>query len=142
MSRQPRRRTYSFRFLLDENISQEVAVVARNLGLDVVSIYEIGRDNLEDPAQLELAAVDRRILVTRDRDDFLFLEHESCERDRAHAGILIVSKSVISTRPEPLAYALLDWAERMTEALQGRPLGPYYLDFVSAPKRRLRPPDD
>ncbi len=80
--------------------------MGRALGLDVTSVYECGRGELRDDEQLRLAAADGRIFVTRNRNDFLHWTIELSRTAQAHAGVLIVSRSVIATRPEPLAYAL------------------------------------
>jgi hypothetical protein len=97
-----------------------------------MSVYECGRAELTDDAQLRLAARDSRIFVTRNRNDFLHWTKEFMRTGRAHAGVLIVSRSIIATRPEPLAYALRDWADRMKEILGDGKLGPYFIDFLSA----------
>lgn len=123
----------SFRFLLDADISPRVAQVGRALGLDAISVYECARGELRDDEQLRLAAADGRLLVTRNRDDYLRWTEEFARTGAAHAGVLIVSRSILATRPEPLAYALLGWTERMAARSGGQPLGPYFLDFLSAP---------
>lgn len=103
------------------------------MGLDVVSVYECGRGDLRDDEQLHLAASDGRIFVTRNRNDFLRWTAEFARTSAPHAGVLIVTRAVAATRPEPLARALGWWAELMTERFADAPLGPYFLDFLSAP---------
>jgi predicted nuclease of predicted toxin-antitoxin system len=120
-----------FTFLLDADLSPEVALVARSLGLDVVSVYECGRADLTDDEQLRLAAQDRRIFVTQNRNDFLHWTKEFLRTGRAHTGLIIVSRSIIATRPEPLAYALREWAGRMQGMLSRTELEPYFVDFLS-----------
>lgn len=122
---------HAFRLLLDADISQEVARVSRALGLDVLSVYEIGRGDLRDDEQLRLAAVDGRLFVTRNRNDFLRWTVEFACMGAPHAGVLLVTQSIPATRPEPLAHALLGWADRMAVRLGGRPLDPYFIDFPS-----------
>lgn len=103
------------------------------MGLNVVSVYECGRGELRDDEQLHLAASDRRIFVTRNRNDFLRWTAEFARTNAPHAGVLIVTRAVAATRPEPLARALRWWAELMAERYAGAPLGPYFLDFLSPP---------
>jgi hypothetical protein len=55
------------RFLLDEDLSPTVAETARGLGLDALSIHEVGRRGLRDDEQLRLAAADGRTAVEGDR---------------------------------------------------------------------------
>lgn len=121
-----------FTFLLDADLSPEVARVGRSLGLDVTSVYECGRAELSDDVQLRLAALDGRTFVTRNRNDFIHWTKEFIRTGTAHAGVLIVSRSVIATRPEPLAYALREWANRMKRITRNEPLGSYFIDFLSA----------
>jgi predicted nuclease of predicted toxin-antitoxin system len=123
---------FPYRFLLDADISPDVARVARALGLDVISVYECGRAELRDDEQLRLAASDGRIFVTRNRNDFLRWTAEFIRMGNAHRGVLIASRSVAAIEPEPLAYALLRWTGRMTIRLEGEPLEEYFLDFLTA----------
>ena len=123
---------FPYRFLLDADISPEVARVARALGLDVTSVYECGGGTLRDDEQLRLAAADGRIFVTRNRNDFLAWTVEFARMGEAHAGVLIASRSIAATRPEPLAYALRRWAERTMVRREGEALDRYFLDFLSA----------
>lgn len=81
------------RFYLDENLSQQVARLARSRGLDVISSPECGRNGLSDAEQLRLAAQEGRCLVTRD-DDFFELTQEFLRgrtfrvQGRPHLGVL------------------------------------------------------
>jgi hypothetical protein len=103
------------------------------LGLDANSVYDCGRSELRDEEQLRLAAADGRIFVTRNRNDFLRWTVEFARMGEAHGGVLIVSRSIASIRPEPLAYALLRWTERMMLCREGQPLETYFLDFLTVP---------
>jgi len=122
---------FPYRFLLDADISPEVAKVARGLGLDVISVYECGRAELRDEDQLRPAASDDRIFVTRNRNDFLRWTAEFIRMGEAHRGVLIASRSIAAIAPEPLAYALLRWTERMVVRHGGLPLESYFLDFLT-----------
>ncbi|MGD9891219.1 MAG: DUF5615 family PIN-like protein [Dehalococcoidia bacterium] len=48
------------RYLLDEDLSHEIATIARNLGIDVISCHEIDRNGFTDEEQLQFAADGRR----------------------------------------------------------------------------------
>jgi hypothetical protein len=72
--------------------------VARDLGLDVVSVHEIDRLGLSDEEQLRFAATEGRILVTRNRDDFLALTTEFYRRGKPHRGVLIVTAGLPNNR--------------------------------------------
>lgn len=103
------------RFLLDEDLSPEVAVIARNLGLDVTSVHEEGRQGLSDEEQLSHAASERRILVTRNRDDFIELTRQAYQAGTPHPGVLIVVRSLPNRRSRALAEALVRWHESRSD---------------------------
>jgi predicted nuclease of predicted toxin-antitoxin system len=114
------------RFLLDEDLPPKVALIARSLGLDVVSVQEIGRTGLSDEAQLRFAASETRILVTRNRDDFIALTRRAYATNAPLHGVLLVPRSAPNTQPERIARSLVEWAERFAD---GHP-GSGFVDFV------------
>lgn len=114
------------RFLLDEDIPPKAAQAARGLDLDVVSVHELARMGLSDERQLEFAASERRILVTRNRDDFIALTRIFYATGRAHAGILIVTRTYPNHRPATIAHALVAWSERYASNQPGEG----FLDFL------------
>ena len=105
------------RFLLDEDLNPTAAEVARDLGLDVVSVHEIDRLGLSDEEQLRFAAAEVRILLTRNRDDYLALTTESYRRGAPHRGVLIVTAELPNNRPERLAHALAHWKRKRGDRL-------------------------
>ncbi len=114
------------RFLLDEDLNPSVAEIARGLGLDVVSVHEIDRRGFQDEDQLRFSASERRIFVTRNRDDFLGLNLTFFQTGEPHAGLLIVTRSLPNDQPERIAHALMRWQER-----PGDP-GSSFVAFLSA----------
>lgn len=113
-------------FLLDEDLNPAVAEIARGLGLDVISVHEIDRRGFPDPDQLRFAASERRILVTRNRDDFIRLTISWFQIGELHAGVLIVPHSLPNHRPDRIAHALKRWRER-----PGDP-GAHFIDFLGS----------
>ncbi len=116
------------KFLLDEDLPPKAAAVSRGLGLDAVSVHDIGRTGLPDEAQLRFAARDERIFVTRNRDDFRALTLEFYRAGEAHCGVLIVGRKLPNNRPEWMAHAVKRWVtsrERYTGSF-----GPYVIDFL------------
>ena len=97
-------------FLLDEDLPPEVAVIARGLGLDAVSVHELGRQGLKDDDHLQHAAAEERVFVTRNRDDFVRWTAEFFARQESHYGILIVTRRLPNTRPAAIAHAFGEWA--------------------------------
>jgi len=102
------------------------AETARGLGVDATSVHEIGRRGYGDREQLELAASDGRIFVTRNRNDFIVLTIEAFQTGAAHAGVLIVPRSLPNHHPERLAHALRRWQEGHPDP------GSHFLDFLKA----------
>jgi predicted nuclease of predicted toxin-antitoxin system len=99
------------RFLLDEDLPPRAAEVGRNLGLDVVSVHEVGRRGYSDDEQLRFAAREGRMLLTRNGDDFLMLSVEFYRAGEPYPGVLIVGRNLPNDRPERIAHALKRWAD-------------------------------
>ena len=100
------------RFLLDEDLSPKVAEVGRGLGLDVISVHEIGRRGLPDEDQLRFACQQGQTFVTRNRDDFRELVVSWFQSGTGNPGVLIVPYSLPNKHPERIAHALKQWSER------------------------------
>ncbi|HVT61790.1 MAG TPA: DUF5615 family PIN-like protein [Thermoanaerobaculia bacterium] len=113
------------RFLLDEDLNPAVAEIGRGVGLDVVSVHEIDRRGFLDEEQLRVAIGAGRILVTRNRDDFVRLTRSFFQVGEFHHGLLIVPYSLPNDRPERIARALERWADRPGDS------GPHFIDFLS-----------
>ena len=114
------------RFLLDEDLPPSIAECARGLGLEVVSVHEIGRRGFSDSEQLAFATAEERVFVTRNRDDCIRLTREVFQAGRPHGGVLIVPRSLPNQQAERIAHALAAWLE----AWRGRDPGPCFLDFL------------
>ena len=80
----------SLTFLLDEDISYDVARALRQQGVDAISVHEAGRASrgLSDEEQLAAATALGRVLVTYNRADFQALDARWRNADRSHAGII------------------------------------------------------
>ena len=80
------------RQLLDANLSPRgIGSRLRNSGHDVLALAEDpALEGLDDPAVLELAARQNRVLVTRNSRDFAPLAREWAEAQRRHAGIILI----------------------------------------------------
>jgi predicted nuclease of predicted toxin-antitoxin system len=77
------------RFLTDEDVYSDVAVVLRNQGFDAISTPEAGRLTVDDPEQLEWAANQGRVLMTFNVGDFVALHGEWLRTGRHHAGLIV-----------------------------------------------------
>jgi predicted nuclease of predicted toxin-antitoxin system len=107
------------RFLLDEDLPPKVAEIGRNLGLDMVSVHEIGRRGYTDDEQLRFAAKEERIFVTRNRNDFLLLSVEFHRAGEPYSGVLIVGRNLPNDRPERVAHALKRWVDARANVSEG-----------------------
>lgn len=120
------------RFLLDEDLSPVAAETARGLGLDAVSVHELGRRGYTDREQLAFAAAEGRIFLTRNRDDFIVLTVEAFHTGEPHAGVLIVPRSLPNHHPERIAHALRRWCDDHPDP------GSHFLDFLPSTPARGR----
>lgn len=118
------------RFLLDADLRPAIAVVARGLGVDIVSAHELRFGDLPDDEVLRWAAAEGRVTVTRNRDDFLEWTTVFLQRGEPHGGVLIVPTHLSIQRPERVAHALRRWADATAERLAGAPFGPYGVDWL------------
>jgi predicted nuclease of predicted toxin-antitoxin system len=116
------------RFFLDEDLSDEVAQIARNLGLDACSVHEVDRREMDDSEQLDYATSEGMIMVTRNRDDYLILNDEYFETGKPNCGILIVPWSLPNNQPARIAHRLNAWAQEKQSAPES--FGPYVVDFL------------
>ena len=56
------------KFLIDNNLSPQLAVLLRNQNLDVIHVKEIGKQSSVDVEIFELAYQEQRIIITADTD--------------------------------------------------------------------------
>lgn len=84
------------RILLDAHISgRAVGRALTESGHEVRALdSEIELEGLSDPEVLELAATERRVLVTANIRDFEPLLRQWAGEDRSHAGVILVPASV------------------------------------------------
>ncbi|MFW6330621.1 MAG: DUF5615 family PIN-like protein [Gemmatimonadota bacterium] len=119
------------RFLLDENVHPRAAEVAWEEDVDVVSVVELRRRGLSDREQLEFAAGQERVLVTRNRADYLHLTREFYHAGLPHAGLLIVGEGLPNDQPEMIARSLRRWAQAHAYAGEDEVgFGPYHVGFL------------
>jgi predicted nuclease of predicted toxin-antitoxin system len=114
------------KYYLDEDISPKVAELLRERGVDAVSAHDKGMRGVSDEEQLEEAAKEERVLVTRNRDDFILLSVRFFEDLKPHHGLLIVPHSIPGSDFNLLARLLSEYAQKHPQGL-----GPYTIEFVS-----------
>ncbi len=94
------------RFYLDENLSPEIAVIARRLGGDITSWRERNQIGTTDDEQLWFATIEDRCIVTQNCWDFKRLTRSAREAGLRHAGVLCVRESFPVWDFEAVALAL------------------------------------
>ncbi len=114
------------KFFLDEDLSGEIAEIARGSGIDVVSCHEIGRDGLDDRTQLEFVASDSRCLITCNRTDFMNLTMAFYEREAPHNGVLVVTPGLRSQGAARIAAAIAEYERQHSEGML-----PYTFGYLS-----------
>lgn len=119
------------RFLLDENVHPGVAEAAWEADVDVVSVIELRRRGRTDREQLELAAEQGRVLVTRNRADYLHWTREFYHAGRPHHGVLFIGDGLPNDQPETIARTLRRWAQAHAYADEDEvTFGAYHVDFL------------
>ncbi|MBI4408133.1 MAG: DUF5615 family PIN-like protein, partial [Gemmatimonadetes bacterium] len=119
------------RFLLDEDVNPRVAELAWELGLDVSSVHEIKRRGLTDHDQLQHAAEDGRVFVTRNLDDYLFWTAELFRSGERHAGVLFIPRGLPNDHPDWIARALKRWVYGRQQLAGEQDFGSYHVDFLA-----------
>ncbi len=118
------------RFHLDEDLPWRTASLLRSSGLDTTSAHETGLHGASDDAQLRYAAEEGRVLVTRNRPDFVRWTLTFQAHGWSHAGVLLVPRSLNEARPHVIAAALAAYAAAHRDGLP-----PYMVDYLRPPAR-------
>ncbi len=79
------------RLLLDEHYSPEVCARLRAGGRDAVAVAELGIEGIDDRSLLEVAASERRALVTNNVRHFASMAQQWAAAGRDHHGVLFTS---------------------------------------------------
>ena len=104
-------------FYLDEDLSPKIAEILRKSGIDALSAHEVGMCGASDQRQLDFAAMGKRCLVTRNRDDFIKLTVRFFNDHRAHCGVLIVPHTFPGDQFSRIANLIRTFSSRHPEGL-------------------------
>ena len=77
-------------YLDDDSVDHVLVRLLRQAGHDVALPADLGIAGAEDPTHLQHAIRNRRVLLTRDHDDFRLLHELLMEGQGHHPGILVV----------------------------------------------------
>jgi hypothetical protein len=112
-------------YLIDEDLSTEIARIGRRFRLDVVSVHEIDREGWTDEQLLVQVAVDGRCIITANRNHFEDWTLVFFRDGRPHAGVLIVTESLRRRGAASVARALVAF-----ERTRGGFPAEYLCDFL------------
>lgn len=118
------------KFYLDEDISPKVADILRRDDIDAMSAHGAEMLQASDRAQLMRAAAEQRIMVTRNRNDFIRLSVQFFNEMRPHHGVLIIPYTFPGDKFARIAEALLDYAQQHPNGME-----PYTVDFLPTKPR-------
>ena len=111
---------------LDEDISPKVSIILRKRGIDAVSAHETGMLEASDENQLSFAVAEERVLVTRNRDDFITLTVQFFEALKPHKGLIIVPHTIQGSEFSKLAGLLVKFSKNHPQGLE-----PYTIEYLS-----------
>ena len=114
------------KYYLDEDISPKVSELLRKSRVDAVSAHEVNRLNISDAEQLQYAALQKRCMVTRNRNDFIRLTIQFFNDHRPHHGVLIIPHTIPGDRFSLTAKYLKKYASEHSEGME-----PYTIDFIN-----------
>ncbi|MGD9326908.1 MAG: DUF5615 family PIN-like protein, partial [Desulfobacterales bacterium] len=110
---------------LDEDISPKVSVILRQKGMDAVSAHETGMLEASDEEQLSFAAAEGRVMVTRNRDDFIALTVQFFDDLKPHRGLIIIPHTIPGSEFSKLATLLVKISKDYPQDLE-----PYTIEFL------------
>jgi len=106
------------KFLVDEDLNEEIAIILRAKGVDAMHIRELGLSGSEDQEVLDEAARQERCLITRNRNDFLTLTEFYFHEGRPHPGVLIITRSYPGNQTSKIVQAILSLTQSHPHAFQ------------------------
>lgn len=89
------------KLLLDEQIWKRLAPLMREKGFDVVHVYEVGLDHVDDDIVLSAAVEKHRAVVTFNIKDFMPFITQYYDDGKKHYGIVVsdeISKGELQKR--------------------------------------------
>jgi predicted nuclease of predicted toxin-antitoxin system len=113
------------KFYLDEDLSPKIAEILRKNGIDTLSAHDAGMCEASGQRQLEVAATQKRCLVTRNRDDFIRLTVRFFNDQRPHCGVLIVPYTLPGDQFSRIASLIKKFSSRHHKGL-----APYSIAFL------------
>jgi predicted nuclease of predicted toxin-antitoxin system len=113
------------KLFLDEDISPKVSEILRKKGVDAVSAHEADMLQASDAEQLSFAAAEGRVMVTRNRDDFITLTIQFFDDLKPHKGLIIVPHTIPGSEFSKLASLLAKFSKEHPDDVE-----PYTIEFL------------
>ncbi len=84
------------KFVADENFNNTIVrgLLRRNPNLDIVRVQDVGLSGADDPAVLEWAAQENRLLLTHDVATITHYAYERVQSGKPMPGVFEVNRSV------------------------------------------------
>ena len=84
------------RLLADENLNNDIVrgLLRRKIDLDIVRVQDVGLSGSDDPAVLEWAAREGRVLFTHDVSTITHYAYERVSAGKAMPGVFEVSREL------------------------------------------------
>lgn len=109
-----------FRFLFDEHVNKPACDALRDRGVDVTHVLDIGLARASDADVFARAAVEGRIVVTRNYRDFSRLVEAYDARGEPFSGVLFLPVSLSQADVGTHARAVEEWMA--AQAGEGNPI--------------------
>lgn len=89
-----------FRFAADENFNQNIirGILRRRPDIDIVCIQDVGLSGADDPAILEWAAKENRVLLTHDLSTMTSYAYERVRAGLPMPGVFEISPTIPTGR--------------------------------------------
>ena len=110
---------------LDENISPKVSTVLRKKGVGAVSAHDSDMLQASDAEQLASAATEGRVMVTRNREDYINLTVQFFDDLKPHEGLIILPHTIPGFEFSKLASLLAKFAKENPKGLES-----YTIEFL------------
>ena len=117
------------KYYSDEDISPRVAELLRKNNINAISAHENNMLGASDEEQLLAATADYRVMVTRNRNDFIALTVTFFESMQPHRGLIIIPYSIPGSKFSLLAKLLTEFAKKHAGGME-----PYTVEFLTHKK--------
>jgi hypothetical protein len=109
------------RFLADESLRASIVrgLLSREPAIDILDVKTAGLRGTKDPALLEIAAEQNRILITQDRSTMTACFREHLAAGRSSAGLFIIP-DLPEAIGDAIEWLLLVWGASQAEEWRDR----------------------